>query len=255
MPHSPSYEHIRPIGSGHHFSYTRSQSRDLSSRPSSASGRPVIPSTPASRSRSDRDRSSSQRPSPLLRRVFSEGDFAIEEIGSQRSLPSDLEVIRPDSSEDATSNSGESERSDPDSQDEVEAMIRSMSGLKYDDRTHRERRRKKRQQWREKNPKRSLSKIQSDTDMEDVSGLNAREMARSGRRQRLKVTQSEDDVSVPPEEYKPEAWLEVEDSATRPSTSGSDTNGRAAETLPFFSVEDMMQIDRELSRETTPRGT
>ncbi|KAL9079922.1 MAG: hypothetical protein Q9157_001214 [Trypethelium eluteriae] len=140
-------------------------------------------------------------------------------------------------------------------------MIEGMRGLKFkrDDRSYRKRRREKRRQWREKNPKRSLSKIQSDTDMEDVSGLNAREMAKSGRRQRLKVTKSEDDVSVPPEGDKPGAWLEVEDSTvenpTRPTTSGSDTNERAAETLPFFSVEDVMQIDRESSRETTPRGT
>ncbi|KAI9658676.1 MAG: hypothetical protein M1821_002236 [Bathelium mastoideum] len=257
-PQPPGNDHIHPLGYGHSFSYTRSQSTDISSHPSSASGRPVGPSATGSRSRSDRDRSTSRQPRPLSRRVLSEGAFTVEEIaGSEKSFSSDLEVLRPDSYEDATSNAEESRRSDSESrQGSVSGLAQGIAGFGFG--CLNEEQRKKKEKRRSLGIlKRPLGEsLGSDTDMEDVSGLNARQMAKTGRRQRLRIDGVEDDDSLTPEGHISDAWLDAENSvegdSTRPTTSGSDTNVRAAQTLPFFPMEDIMQIDRESSRDTTP---
>ena len=189
-----------------------------------------------------------------------ESSFTIEEIiGSEKSFSSDLDVIRPDSCEDAISNAGEVHESDSESHpSSVSGLTQSIEHLDFRERFHRDRVAMKRQRWSQGSlGKRTLgTSLGSDTDMEDVSGLNARQMAKSGRRQRLRVDNSEDDPSSTPKEHNLESWLDVEDSAeenqTRPTTAGSDTNGKAAEILPFFQMEDIMQIDRQPSRDATP---
>ena len=211
-------------------------------------------------SRSDRDRSASRRPTPLSRRILSEGDFTVEELaGSDVGFSSDVEVVRPDSFEDAASNAEESQRSDSESRrDSIDAITLSIGGLNCGERSREQKMEKRRQRWSQGSLKRNLStSLENDTDMEDVSGFNAREMAKNGRRQRLRTSRPEDATSLTPEDHIPDAWLEAEDSVeenqTRPTTSGSDTNGRAAETLPFFPLEDIMQLDKEPSGEATPR--
>ena len=254
---SPPSEQIHPLGFGHQFSFTRSQSRELSSRTSSASGRHVLTSGPESRSRSDRGRSSSRKPTPLSRYVLDDGDLTVEElVGSEPG--SDLEVLRPDSYEDAASNVDEGQRSDSEPHwDPVDAIAESIEGLECGDRNHKLRMKKRRQRWSQGSLKRSLgTSLESDTDLEDVSGFNAREMAKSGRRQRLRTDRLEEEPASKVEHNVQDSWLELEDSAeenhTRPTTSGSDTNGRAAETLPFFPLEDIMLIDEEPSPDTSP---
>ncbi|KAI9697111.1 MAG: hypothetical protein M1820_007926 [Bogoriella megaspora] len=258
----PAYDESFPIGPGHRFNLTRTPpSRDWSSRQSSISAQPSIPSRPVSRARSDRERSISREPSHL-RRIMSDGDFTVEELAnSEAGYPSDVEVIQPDSCEDALSNAGESVYSEPESPrgsdtTGIEERLRQL-GCHDPGFVDKQKGRKEKRLAYGKLKRELCDSLESDTDMEDVSGFNAREMAKSGRRQRLRTSSSHsDDGTLTPEEHIPEVslgWETGDEDLVRPTTAGSDTNVRAVETFPFHSLEDIMQIDASPSRESTPR--
>lgn len=99
---SPPLEYIDPIGQGPQFHFTRPQSVEPGSRPSTASGRPcaATPQDSEYEGESDED-SENEIPRPVYRVV--EADFVIEELGSDPGYDSDIEVVLPDHYEDAKS--------------------------------------------------------------------------------------------------------------------------------------------------------
>lgn len=105
LVHTPPLEFIEPIGHGHQFRFTRPQSLNLSSRPSSISGR-VQPTTPEqsedeyySGEESEEEEEEEVRPMRRADRAY----FVLEELESDPGYDCDIEVVLPDHCEDAKS--------------------------------------------------------------------------------------------------------------------------------------------------------
>jgi hypothetical protein len=111
MAQTPPLEFIEPIGHGHQFRFTRPQSLNLSSRPSSISGR-VQPTTPQDSEEeyaSDEDSEEEElRPVRRADRAY----FVLEELESDPGYDSDIEVVHPDHFEDAKSETGSKGKND-----------------------------------------------------------------------------------------------------------------------------------------------
>ncbi|KAF2268503.1 hypothetical protein CC78DRAFT_372385 [Lojkania enalia] len=105
LAQSPPLEFIEPIGKGPQFHFTRPQSRDISSRPSSTSGRAVATNPQDSE---DDDASDEENDQEIVRptRKVDHADFVLEELDSDPGYDSDIEVIRPSHYEDAKSDRG-----------------------------------------------------------------------------------------------------------------------------------------------------
>lgn len=102
LAQSPPLEFIEPIGQGPQFHFTRPQSRQDSSRPSTASGAVCATSAQESEDDSESDDESTQEEKRPARRV-DDAEFVLEELDSDPSYDSDIEVVRPDHYEDAKS--------------------------------------------------------------------------------------------------------------------------------------------------------
>jgi hypothetical protein len=102
LAHTPPLEFIEPIGLGPQFKFTRPQSLNLSSRPSSISGR-AQPTTPQeSEDEYDSEEESDEEDVRPMRRA-EKAYFVLEELESDPGYDSDIEVVRPDHYEDAKS--------------------------------------------------------------------------------------------------------------------------------------------------------
>ncbi|KAL5118418.1 hypothetical protein ACEQ8H_003594 [Pleosporales sp. CAS-2024a] len=105
LAQTPPLEFIEPTGHGHQFRFTRPQSLNLSSRPSSISGRfqPTTPQDSEDEFASDEESEDEEvRPMRLAEKAF----FVLEELESDPGYDSDIEVVRPDHFEDAKSDNG-----------------------------------------------------------------------------------------------------------------------------------------------------
>jgi hypothetical protein len=106
---TPPLEYIEPTGHDHHFSFTRPQSCEPSSRPSSESDR-AYPATTLEGSEyesdsddeNESDEESEQEEQRPMRRV-ERAQFVLEELDSDPGYDCDVEVVRPDHCEDAKS--------------------------------------------------------------------------------------------------------------------------------------------------------
>lgn len=107
LAQSPPLEFIEPIGQGPQFHFTRPQSRDQSSRPSTASGQACATSPQESEDESESDEESTQEIERPTRRV-EKAEFELEELDTDIESDSDIEVVRPDHCEDAKSDKSES---------------------------------------------------------------------------------------------------------------------------------------------------
>ncbi|KAF2244722.1 hypothetical protein BU26DRAFT_84769 [Trematosphaeria pertusa] len=102
LAQSPPLEFIQPTGDGHQFRFTRPQSNEASSRPSTASGRAYATTPQESEDETESDEESAYEEERPARRV-EHADFVLEELDSDPGYDSDLEVVRPDHFEDAKS--------------------------------------------------------------------------------------------------------------------------------------------------------
>lgn len=99
---TPPLEYIEPTGQGHHFRFTRPQSLNLSSRPSSISGR-AHATTPQESEDEDESEGESEEEEIRPRRRAERAYFVLEELDSDPGYDCDIEVLRPDHCEDAKS--------------------------------------------------------------------------------------------------------------------------------------------------------
>ncbi|KAF2795462.1 hypothetical protein K505DRAFT_12857 [Melanomma pulvis-pyrius CBS 109.77] len=104
LAQSPPLDFVEPIGQGPQPLFARPQSRDQSSRPSTASGIDYATSLQESEDDSESDQESTHEPVRPPRRV-EKAEFILEELDSDPGYDSDIEVIRPDHYEDAGSDS------------------------------------------------------------------------------------------------------------------------------------------------------
>ncbi|KAF2445621.1 hypothetical protein P171DRAFT_269218 [Karstenula rhodostoma CBS 690.94] len=126
---SPPLEFIKPIGQGPQFHFTRPQSRDASSRPSTASvACATTPQDSEDDDASDEDDDASDEEStyedvlPFRRAEEEDISFILEYLDSEPSYDSDIEVVRPDQFEDAKSDRSKSRLDDNGITDEINDM-------------------------------------------------------------------------------------------------------------------------------------
>ncbi|KAI9687189.1 MAG: hypothetical protein M1820_010505 [Bogoriella megaspora] len=129
-------------------------------------------------------------------------DFDVEEISDVKAGNMEgVEVVSPDSVEDALSSESESASSCSEIEGNCEnRLFRALVSLENGTMKHR---RLEKRERTVRSLKRDLNAtLESDTDMEDVSGFRARELAKSGRRQRPRTASEYSDNSIMPhEEY------------------------------------------------------
>ncbi|KAL1595051.1 hypothetical protein SLS60_009737 [Paraconiothyrium brasiliense] len=115
---SPPLEHIKPIGQGPQFHFTRPQSRGASSRPSTASV--ACATTPQDSDDDASDEESIYDDAQPFRRAEEEDiSFILEYLDSEPGYDSDIEVVRPDQCEDAKSDRSKSRLDDSGIVDEI----------------------------------------------------------------------------------------------------------------------------------------
>lgn len=131
LAQTPPLEFIVPTGQGHQFHFTRPQSREPASRPSTASGLACATTPQESEDETESDEESAKQVEQPARRV-DYAEFVLEELDSDPGYDSDIEVVRPDHYEDARSDKSENNLGDdviekmnelhcrPDSSDEDE---------------------------------------------------------------------------------------------------------------------------------------
>lgn len=102
MP-TPPLEYIEPTGHDHHFNFTRPQSLEPSSRPSSVSDRAYDATTTQESEDEDDSEYESEQEEARPMRVVERAQFVLEELGSDLGYDCDVEIVRPDHYEDAKS--------------------------------------------------------------------------------------------------------------------------------------------------------
>jgi hypothetical protein len=109
LAHTPPLEFIEPIGQGPRFNFTRPQSLNFSSRPSSISGR-AYATTPQESEDEDESEEDSEEEEVRPMRRAERAYFVLEELESDPGYDCDIEVVRPDHYEDAKSDRSGSRR-------------------------------------------------------------------------------------------------------------------------------------------------
>jgi hypothetical protein len=102
MP-TPPLEYIEPTGHNHQFKFTRPQSAEPSSRPSSVSDRAYAATTTQASEVEEESEEESEQEEELPKRRVERAQFVLEELGSDPGYDCDVEVVRPDQYEDAKS--------------------------------------------------------------------------------------------------------------------------------------------------------
>lgn len=267
LTQSPRLEFIEPIGHGPQFHFTRPQSGDYSSHPSSNSGHACAASPQESDDDDDEEEDGSDSHSdssseseeshttedrPAARRV-EEAAFELEEVDTDPDLDSDTEVVRPDQFEDASSEKATEERLEADT-----GIISSFSNLRCETELNAEEEqrlnyRKKKKRWSAGIFKRSHSQsVGSDTDIEDSEALDAHDVGSSARRLRRRVRGPGDRSSMIFDEMPNTNIVEVEEpddagSGKGPPSIPSD-EGFTLDALPFWVLDDPMDMDWDSSR-------
>lgn len=264
LKQSPPLEFIEPIGHGPQFHFTRPQSGDYSSHPSSNSGHACAASPQESDDDDDDDEednsdsfseseeSHTQEEKPTARRV-EVADFELEEVESGPEYDSETEVVRPDHFEDASSERATEEGLETDT-----GIISRFSSLhcagELNDEEQRASYRKKKKRWSAGIFKRSHSQsVGSDTDIEDSEALDAHDVDSSARRLRRRVRgPGENRSSLIFDELPNTNIVEVEEpddvgSGKGPPSIPSD-DGFALDALPFWVLDDPMDVDWDSSR-------
>lgn len=242
--HSPPLEHIEPTGNGHQFKYTRPQSTDLSSRPSTASG---IPPPPSSSEHSEEASVSSSK----HKRVVEHAEFVLEEIGTESEYNSETEVVLPDKLEEASSEKAAEERLEADTN--IIGTFKKLtcdSGSDSDDEQAR-RYRQKKKRWSAGIFKRTHSQsVEGDSDIDDSEALDDHDVGASARRLRRRVRGPGDRSSLV---FEDQHVVEVEEPdeegvPRRPPSLASDIGEWSLEDFPFWDLQSAMEVESYYSR-------
>ncbi|KAF2759985.1 hypothetical protein EJ05DRAFT_317836 [Pseudovirgaria hyperparasitica] len=246
---SPPLEHIEPIGQGHHFNYTRPQAQNTSARRSSVSSFAQASSPEPSDAGTQNSGLGIQKP---LDRKASQDQLIIEELAdTTSSFASDVEIVRPDNTEEVTSDHGHDDR------DILLGGFRRMNCGTDDENVSGEqarRYRRKKKRWSAGYYKRTHSQsIGSDTDTDDLEELNAHDLGCSARRLRRRVRGPGDRSSLTFEELPSFNIPEDEEPNGHDTFRSSPAllDGEivpSLEALPFWVLDDPMIIDSDISR-------
>ena len=171
---TPPLEFIEPTGQGHQFKFTRPQSFEPSSRPSTESGRAYATTPQESEDEEESEQESDQESEPAPQRPTRRADkahFILEELDSDPGYDSDVEILRPDHYEDAKSDKSGTKA-------EVLARLKELQleedTSDEDEREERERRyRQKKKRWSAGVFKRSHSQsVEGDSSYSDNDPLD-----------------------------------------------------------------------------------
>lgn len=260
LAQSPPLEFIEPIGQGPQFHFTRPQSRDLSSRPSTASGRAnATTNAPESEAETESDQESVNEAEPPARTV-EHADFVLEELDSDTDYDSDIEVVHPDHYEDAKSEKSTSKPED-------NALLHKLNNLRCeagssDEEEQQRIYRRKKKRWSAGIFKRSHSQsIEGDSSYSDNDPLDdvdstARRLRRRvrGPNDRRNSLLFEDRGFSSANNINPNNIVEVEepeDGGRIPHSQGPPSipsdDGFTLDELPFWVLEDPMDIEFESS--------
>jgi len=251
---SPPLEFIEPIGQGPHFLFSRPQSRDQSSRPSTASGQ----ADATSQQDTDDDSESDQECFKELARpprLVEKAEFILEELDSDPGYDSDIEVIYPDHYEDARSESSD-ERLDGNGIADKFKQLHCQEGSSEDEARQRKYERKKKR-WSAGIFKRTHSQsVEGDSSYSDNDPLD--DVDSSARRLRRRVRGPGDRTSLIFEDIdwanvtniveveEPDDDISVPHWAGPPSIPSND--GFRLDELPFWDIvedsdDDGMEIE------------
>lgn len=219
--------------------------RDSPSRSSSVSGLAGVGEPGDSSPETDSPSQESDQQIPVQTQTVSEADFTIEELRDEDvGYNGDIEVIRPDSYEDTDSAEVDMDLSGRfgemqcrDLEDEVEEQTRRYN--------------QKKKRWSSGLFKRTYSQsLGSDTENEDAEAMDAHDVGSSARRLRRRIRGPGDRSSLVFEDNSNDNIVEIEEpedagvEIASPSLS-LGTNGSTLEAMPFWVLEDPMEIDTE----------
>lgn len=231
-------EHNRP------FQSSQPLPRNLPSRSPSASGMASAGSTGDSSPEPGSPSEESDDP-PVQTRTVSDAEFTLEELPDDEvGRDTDIEVIRPDNYEDA-----DSAEVDVDLSRKLGDMQCQDSENDVEEQLRRQRRRKKR--WSSGLFKRSHSQsLGSDTDNEDVETMDAQDVGSSARRLRRRTRGPGDRSSLVFDDMSNNNIVEVEEPEDSARDNGPPAlplgpDGSTLEAMPFWVLEDPMEIDTE----------
>jgi hypothetical protein len=161
---------IEPIGSGPQFKFTRPQSLNFSSRPSSISGRAYATTPQQSEDEDESEQQSDEEEVRPMRRT-ERAYFVLEELESDPGYDCDVEIVRPYHCEDAKSEASVSGHGD----NEVSARLKKLQlEQEWSDDEEQERRyRQKKKRWSAGVFKRSHSQsVEGDSSYSDNDPLD-----------------------------------------------------------------------------------
>jgi hypothetical protein len=141
---TPPLEYIEPTGHNHQFKFTRPQSVEPSSRPSSVSDRAYAATTTVASEVEDESEEESEQEEEIPKRRVERAQFVLEELGSDPGYDCDVEVLRPDQYEDA-----KSDKSADKSGTKAEVLAR-MNELQLEEDTSEDEERERRYQRKKK---------------------------------------------------------------------------------------------------------
>ena len=261
---TPPLEYIEPTGYDYHFSFTRPQSCEPSSRLSSESDR-AYPATTLEGSDTDSefdednesDEECEQEDERPMRRTES-AQFVLEELDDDPGYDCDVEVVRPDHFEDAKSDRSGTKA-------EIFARMNELQ-LQEDSSDDEERERiylKKKKRWSAGIFKRSHSQsVEGDSDYSDNDPLddldqNARRLRRRVRGPRRGSLIFEDrgvsNTNNIAEVEEPDEGTTVPHWKGPPSIPSDD--GFTLDELPFWKEQNMMDVESESEQVSESRFT
>jgi len=184
--HTPPLEYIEPLGQGHKFRFTRPQSLDLSSRPSSISGRAYATTLHESEAEYDSGDESEVEviePRPVRRTLHAQ--FILEELDEDPGYDCDIEVLQPSQYEDARSEKSVSRVDKQEVYDRMRELHLEQDSSDEDEELRRYRQKKKR--WSKGVFKRSHSQsVEGDSSYSDNDPLDDNDPTSRRLRRRLR---------------------------------------------------------------------
>lgn len=245
LTHSPPLDRLEQRRPNRSSRRGRQFLRDSLSRSSSASVLAGADSPSDSSPETNSPPQESDQQLPVQTRIVSEADFTIEELREDDvGYNADVEVIRPDGYEDTDSAEVDADLSGKfgemqcrDSEDDVEEQARQYN--------------QKKKRWSSGLFKRTYSQsLGSDTENEDVETMDAHDVGSSARRLRRRIRGPGDRSSLVFEDNLNNNVVEVEEpeaagAATAPPSLLTGTDGSTLEAMPFWVLEDPMEIDTE----------
>lgn len=176
--HTPPLEYIEPIGDSHRFNFTRPQSLDLSSGPSSISGRAYATTTLQESEDEYESTEEAEEEIPRPVRLTKYAQFILEELDYDPGYYGDVEILQPYHCEDAKSEKSLKSCSGMDKNEVYERMTELRLEQETSDEEERDERqwrryRQKKKRWSKGLYKRTHSQsVEGDSDYSDNDPLD-----------------------------------------------------------------------------------